>query len=380
MRSEVSIKPTFRLGIEEEYLLVDPKTKDLIRQPDPKFMEVCQEEIKGQVVNEYLQCQVEVGTKPNASVSESYKELFSLRTTISQICKDFGYAPIAASTHPFATWKDQTHTPKERYNSLTSDFGLSARRLLICGMHIHIEIEDEDLRIDLMNQATYFLPHLLALSCSSPFWEGEDTSYSSYRLAVFDTLPRTGLPDKLNSFTGYTHLVNSLVSTKCIEDSSKLWWDIRPSAKFPTLEQRITDICSSLRDTMAIVATFQSLIAYLYRLRASNQTWRSYHRTLVNENRWKAQRYGVTGDLIDLGKNKLVSFEDLTEELIDLLWFDATELACEDYLVRIRDISKNGSSSDRQRKIFHDAIAEGNSELQASKKIVEFLMDEYLRT
>ncbi len=373
-------KPSFRLGVEEEYLIVDPTTKDLIRQPDPKFMEVCQEEIKGQVTNEYLQCQVEVGTKPHTSVKETYKELHELRTIISQVCKKFGYAPIAASTHPFAAWKDQTHTPKERYDAIAQDFGITARRMLICGMHIHIEIEDEALRIDLMNQAIYFLPHLLALSCSSPFWEGEDTSFSSYRLAVFDSLPRTGLPDTLHSYSSYTDLVDSLVSTNCIEDSSKIWWDIRPSAKFPTLEQRITDICSSLRDTIALVATYQSLIAYLYRLRASNQTWRPYPRTLITENRWKAQRYGVSGDLIDLGINELVPFEDLTEELIDLLWFDATELSCVDYLVRIRDISRQGSSSDHQRKIFQDAISEGHSSLDASKKVVEYLMDEFLRT
>ena len=373
-------RPSFRLGIEEEYLIIDPTTKDLIRKPDPKFMEVCQSEIQGQVVNEYLQCQVEVGTKPNSNVADSAKELLNLRTIISQVCREFGYAPIASSTHPFATWKDQTHTPKERYNALTSDLGLTARRLLICGMHIHIEIEDEELRIDLMNQALYFLPHLLALSCSSPFWEGEDTSFSSYRVAVFDSLPRTGLPETLHSYSSYTDLVNSLVATKCIEDSSKLWWDIRPSAKFPTLEERITDICSSLRDTMALVATYQSLIAYLFRLRASNQTWRPYHRTLITENRWKAQRYGVTGELIDLGINKLVPFEDLTEELIDLLWFDATELSCEDYLVRIRDISKQGSSSDRQRKVYQDALSEGQSNTEASTKVVEFLMDEFLRT
>ena len=373
-------RPSFRIGIEEEYLIVDPETKDLIRKPDPKFMEVCQAEIQGQVVNEYLQCQVEVGTKPNATVADSAQELLSLRKIISQVCKEFGYAPIASSTHPFSTWKDQTHTPKERYNTLTSDLGLSARRLLICGMHIHIEIEDEELRIDLMNQALYFLPHLLALSCSSPFWEGEDTSFSSYRLAVFDSLPRTGLPESLHSFSSYTDLVNTLVETKCIEDASKLWWDIRPSAKFPTLEERITDICSSLRDTMALVATYQSLIAYLFRLRTSNQTWRPYHRTLITENRWKAQRYGVSGKLIDLGINKMVPFEDLTEELIDLLWFDATELSCEDYLVRIRDIAKKGSSSDRQRKVYQDSLEEGHSCHEASTRVVGFLMDEFLRT
>ncbi len=374
-----SSKPTFRLGVEEEYLLVHRDSKDLVISPDPKFMELCTEAVKGQVTNEYLQCQVEVGTRPNSSVKEIAKEIRFLRQTIARIGFEFGYAPIATSTHPFATWREQTSTPKERYQNLGIEMGISARRLLICGMHIHAEIEDEDVRIDIMRQATYFLPHLLAYSCSSPFWEGLDTSYSSYRLTVFDSLPRTGLPDELSSFNGYRNLVNSLLAVGSIEDATKLWWDIRPSAKFPTLEVRITDICSSPRDTMALVATYQSLIAYLHRLRSKNQTWRHYPRTLINENRWRAQRYGVSKDLVDWGKGKLVPFIDLTEELIDLLWDDASELGCEDFLIRIREIARRGNSSDHQRQIFNQAVTDGATPLEAGQLVVGFLIKEYLR-
>jgi len=371
-------RPPFRLGVEEEYLLVHQDTKDLVVSPDPRFMERCSERIEGQVTNEYLQCQVEVGTKPNPSVSRIAKDLKFLRHTIAQLGNEFGYAPIATSTHPFSTWREQESTPKERYQSLGGELGLSARRLLICGMHIHVEIEEEDRRLDIMKQACYFLPHLLAYSCSSPFWEGLDTSFSSYRVTVFDSLPRTGLPDELNSFNTYRELIKNLIQVGSIEDATKLWWDIRPSAKFPTLELRITDICSSPRDTLALVATYQSLISYLYSLRLQNQTWRSYPRTLINENRFRAQRYGVANRLIDWGKGELISFADLTEEIIDLLWNDAIELGCQDYMIRIRNIAKNGNSSDHQRRIYTQALSEGASSIEAGQKVVEYLIEEFL--
>ncbi len=371
-------RPPFRLGVEEEYLLVHQDTKDLVVSPDPRFMERCSERIEGQVTNEYLQCQVEVGTKPNPSVSGIAKDLKFLRHTIAQLGNEFGYAPIATSTHPFSTWREQESTPKERYQSLGGELGLSARRLLICGMHIHVEIEEEDRRLDIMKQACYFLPHLLAYSCSSPFWEGLDTSFSSYRVTVFDSLPRTGLPDELNSFNTYRELIKNLIQVGSIEDATKLWWDIRPSAKFPTLELRITDICSSPRDTLALVATYQSLISYLYSLRLQNQTWRSYPRTLINENRFRAQRYGVANRLIDWGKGELISFADLTEEIIDLLWNDAIELGCQDYMIRIRNIAKNGNSSDHQRRIYTQALSEGASSIEAGQKVVEYLIEEFL--
>ena len=255
---------------------------------------------------------------------------------------------------------------------------MSARRMLICGMHIHVEIEDEDMRVDIMKQASYFLPHLLAYSCSSPFWEGFDTSFSSYRLTVFDGLPRTGLPDELSSFNHYLGLIKNLIKVGSIQDATKIWWDIRPSAKFPTVEMRITDICSSPRDALALVATFQSLISYLYGLRLQNQTWRNYPRTLINENRFRAQRYGVSNQLIDWGVGRLVDFTELTEEIIDLLWDDAMDLGCQDYMIRIRDIAKRGNSSDRQRRIYNQSIAEGSTALEAGQKVVESLIGEFL--
>ena len=330
------MRPSFRLGVEEEYLIVDQESMDLVREPDPDFVQKCQVEAGDRVKNEYLQCQLEIGTRPINTVSECAVELGELRSLVSKVASEYGYSIIATSTHSFASWRRQSRTPKDRYNALNTEIGQSASRLLICGMHIHIEIEDEELRIDLMNQATYFLPHMLALSCSSPFWEGDDTGLASYRLAVFDALPRTGIPDRLDSYSDYRRLLNHLEDSGCIEDATKLWWDMRPSAKFPTLEQRITDICSKLEDTVALVAVYQSIIAYLYRLRTLNQRWRIYPVKLIAENRWRAQRYGCEDCLLDLGKTQLVPFEELVYEIVDLCHNDAVELCCDKELRHIK--------------------------------------------
>ncbi|MCY4260389.1 MAG: carboxylate-amine ligase [Rhodobacteraceae bacterium] len=372
------MKPSLRLGIEEEYLIVDQETLDLVREPVPELIEECQKECGNQVTNEYLQCQIEVGTPPCTSIAESGRELARLRKLVTAKASEFGYAIIAASTHPFSSWREQSVTQKERYQALNTDLGHGADRLLICGMHIHIEIEDPDLRIDLMKQATYFLPHMLALSCSSPFWEGYDTSMASYRLGVFDSLPRTGIPDPLQSYADYQSLVDQLVGTGCIEDATKLWWDMRPSAKFPTLEQRITDICSCLDDTLAIAALYQSLILFLYRLRSQNQQWRQYPSTLVSENRWRARRFGCTGSLIDLGISKTVPFAKLADELVVLLYDDACNLECEHDLVHIRTIVEKGSSADRQREVYTSARKAGASHDEALRAIVTLLKDNFL--
>ncbi len=374
----MSDRPALTLGIEEEYLIVDKKTRDLVREPDPDFLTACSDLLGDRVTGEYLQCQAEVGTQPHRKVSDARNELVELRKGVSDAASSFGYAPIAASTHPFAKWREQTHTRKERYDELRNDLGLPVRRMLICGMHIHIGIEDEDLRIDLMNQAIYFLPHILALSCSSPFWEGEDTGLASYRLTVFDALPRTGLPDVLGSYGEYNRMVGALVNAGCIEDSTKIWWDIRPSSKFPTLEQRVTDVCSLVDDAAAIAAVYQSLIAFLYRLRSNNQRWRIYPATLINENRWQAQRHGALGKLIDQGKGTMVRTADLLEELIDLVGEDADALGCKGELLRIRKIGREGSSSDRQRKNYKAAIDAGADAHEASQAVVDGLIAEFM--
>lgn len=371
-------KNSFSIGIEEEYLIVDKKTRDLVQSPSEDYLKACEEHLGDQVTGEYLQCQVEIGVKPHNKISEAAKELRSLRKGVASVSDAFGYAPIAASTHPFAKWREQTHTRKERYDVLSDDLGQAVRRLLICGMHIHIGIEEEDLRIDLMNQVTYFLPHLLALSCSSPFWEGEDTGLSSYRLTVFDALPRTGLPDRLGSYGEYERMVNRLVKAGCIEDSSKIWWDIRPSSKYPTIEQRVTDVCSRVDDAAAIAAAFQSAIAFLHRLRGNNQKWRDYPSTLIAENRWQAQRYGTEGKLIDLGLGNMSAMKDLMEEFISLVGPDANQLGCYDELMHIRKIVSGGNSATRQRRVFNNAIENGANSQEACVSVVDSLIEEYL--
>lgn len=371
-------RPSFTIGIEEEYLVIDRATKDLVAEPSPAFLDECRARMGDRVTAEFLQCQVEVGTQPHATVAEAVAELRHLRDSVAAAAEAHGYGAIAASTHPFARWRLQSHTRAARYDGLWSDIGLPAWRMLICAMHVHVGIEDDEERIDLMNQVSYFLPHLLALSCSSPYWEGDDTRLSSYRLTVFDALPRTGLPDRLASHSEYRRLVDYLVRAGCIEDGTKIWWDIRPSARFQTLEMRITDICPRLADAAAIAALYQSLLAFLHRLRRRNQRWRLYPPTLIAENRWRAQRYGASGTLIDLGAREMKPLPMLVEELIELVGEEAEALGCRAELEALRRIAAEGSSADRQRRIHAAAIAAGADEGSALCAVVDHLRTEFL--
>lgn len=370
-------QPSLTLGIEEEYLIVDRESLDLVQQPDPGFLSACSEALGAQVTGEYLQCQIEVGTKPHSRVADAAAELLQLRRGVADCAAKFGYAPIAASTHPFAKWRSQSHTRKERYDNLRDNLGQVVRRMLICGMHIHVGIEDEDERIDLMGQVSYFLPHLLALSTSSPFWEGDDTGLNSYRLTVFDALPRTGLPDPVESYGEYQRLVKALVRSGCIEDATKIWWDIRPSDKFPTLEQRITDICGTVAEAAAIAAAYQALLLYFHKLKQKNLRWRRYPNTMILENRWQAQRHGVNGKLIDLGRGEMVPFAELVEELIDLVGGEAKALGSYAELLHLRVMAKHGSSADRQRQAFDKAIASGADKPSALRAVVEHLVSAF---
>ncbi len=367
--------PTFTLGVEEEYLLVDRTTRDLVAAPDAMMAE-CQKVLKTRVSPEFLQCQIEVGTGVCKTIPQARAELCELRKTISDIAGNYGLAPLAVATHPFADWQHQTFTNKQRYEDLARDLAGVARRMLICGMHVHVGIEDEDIRIDLLGQLSYFLPHMLALSGSSPFWQGQDTGLASYRLSVFDNLPRTGLPPRFNSFAEYTRAVDILVHAGVIEDATKIWWDLRPSDRFPTLEARICDVTPRLDDTVAIAAMVQSVTHMLYRLRLSNQRWRQYERFLINENRWQAQRYGVSGKLMDFGKAELVNYPDLVDELLALVAQDAEELGCSAEIVKVRDIAANGNSADRQRKVHQSAIDSGADAEEAMRAVVDSLIEE----
>jgi carboxylate-amine ligase len=371
-------RPSFTLGIEEEYLLVDRETRDLVVEPGEAFFERCRAAVGDQVTPEFLQCQVEVGTRPHATVGEAIADLRGLRQAIAAVAAEHGFAAIAASTHPFARWRAQHHTRKERYEGLWADIGLPVWRMLICAMHVHVGVEDEDLRIDLMNQVSYFMPHMLALSCSSPFWEGDDTRLSSYRLTVFDALPRTGLPDPLTSHSEFRRLVERLTETGCIEDGTKIWWDVRPSARFPTLESRVTDICPRLADAAALAALYQSLLAFLNRLRGRNQRWRVYPATLIGENRWRAQRYGCEGTLIDLAASRMAPVSELVEELIELVGAEAEELGCRDELEGLRRIAAEGNSASRQRRVHAAALAAGADGQEALRAVVDHLMEEFL--
>lgn len=366
--------PELSVGIEEEYFLVDLETKDLAQDPPKEFMIECSKQLDERVSPEFMRSQVEVGTRPHATISDAIKELEEMRATIIEVASNFNLAPIAASTHPFANYREQIPTHRQRYEELASDLGTPVRRLQICGCHVHVGISDDDMRIDLMNQVSYFLPHILALSTSSPFWNSEDTSLNSYRLCVFDALPRTGLPDYFESYGEYQRVIAHLVNTGSIQDATKIWWDIRPSSHFPTLEMRVADVCTNINDCAAIAATYQALISMLYRLRVKNQRWRIYPRLTLEENRWRAMRHGVNGELIDLGFGKTVPFAELINELVDLLAEDAERLGTKKELNHLKTIVKRGTSADRQRAIFNNTIKKGKSKPEALKLVVDHLI------
>ncbi len=368
--------PPFTIGLEEEYLLVDRSSRDLATEPPADMLAECEARLQGQISPEFLRCQIAVQTRPCRSVVEARAELVRLRRTVAEVAGSHGLAPIAAGTHPFAEWEAQKHTDRERYQVLDRDYGGAIRRLLTCGLHVHVGVSDDELRIDLMNQAAYFLPHLLALSTSSPFWRGEDTGLKSFRLAVFDGLPRTGLPEYFDSYGEYARHLQVLINADLIDDPSKLWWDIRPSAKFPTLEMRITDVCTRLDDAIAIAAVYQGLIGFLYRLRRANQRWRIYPHMLINENRWRAQRYGVERGLVDFGKGEVVHYSDLLEEMISAIGPEASRFGCAAEIRHAREILVRGTSADRQRSVFDRAIAGGASREDAFKAVVDWLIEE----
>jgi carboxylate-amine ligase len=309
-------------------------------------------------------------------VQEARDQLVELRSTVGAIAGEFGLAPIASSTHPFAEWSHQQHTDKERYNVLAQDLQHVARRLVICGMHVHVGIEDNELRIDLLSQAAYFLPHLLALSTSSPFWQGAQTGLKSYRLSVFDELPRTGIPHQFSSWSEYERTVELLVHAGLIEDATKLWWDLRPSARFPTLEMRITDVCPLIDDGIAIASLYVCILRMLYRLRRQNQRWRHYPPFLVRENRWRAQRYGIEQGMVDFGKGEVVPFGTLLEELFELIAEDAAYFGCTAEVTHARTIVARGTSADRQLARY-DAIKKlGGSDKAALVAVVDGIIEE----
>jgi len=369
-------EPSFTIGIEEEYLLVDKLTRDLADAPPDQLWTECEARLGDLIKPEFLKSQIEIATGICPSIHDAREDLCRLRKTVAEIAGKHGLAPIAASTHPFSKWQAQSHTDKERYHVLAQDMQAVARRLLICGMHVHVGLNDDEMRIDLMNQASYFLPHILALSTSSPFWQGQDTGLKSYRLSVFDELPRTGLPERFDSFGEYRRHVDILIKAGTIKDASMLWWDIRPSNTFPTLEMRVTDVCTRLEDTLSIAALYQCIIRMLYRLRRDNQRWRMYANMLINENRWRAQRYGLDDGLLDFGKGVMVPSADLIDELIDMVGEDAEALNCTAEIEHLHEIVAHGTSAHRQLAVYYQSVEDGLSTQASLSAVVDMLIAE----
>ena len=367
-------EPSWTVGVEEEYLLVERDTGALIRTQPRGLMEQVSSLHHGIVSPEFFSSQIEIGTEVCTNMQDLRAEIGLLRIAVAEAAAEYGLAPIAVSTHPFAQWEEQQVTRARRYQELAEDLQGVIRRLVISGLHVHVGIEDPELRIDLMGQVTYFLPHLLALSGSSPFWEGRNTGLKSYRPSVFGAAPRTGLPEQFSSWAEYQRHVDVLVAAGIIEDSSKVWWDIRPSARYPTLEMRVTDLPTRMEDTTSIAALYVCILRMLWRLRMENQRWRTYANFLVSENLWRAQRYGVHDRLIDFGRGVLVPFSELMEELIALVMPDAEALGCVSEVEHVRTITSRGTSADHQLTVYHRALESGASEDEAMHAVVDTLI------
>jgi len=358
------------IGIEEEYQIIDSGSRELTSYIQ-EFLDEGRVVLKDQVKPEFMQSQVEVGSRVCRNIKEARQEVVRLRSMVAEVAQKRGRKIVAAGTHPFSRWIDQDITDYSRYRDLLADMKYLARRLLIFGMHVHIGIPDKTLTIDVMNQARYFLPHLLTLSTSSPFWNGRDTGLKSYRSVVFEDLPRTGIPDKFNSFDDYNRHINTLVKTKCISDATKVWWDVRPHPIFPTLEFRVFDCVTRIDDVIAIAALIQALVAKLIQLRRNNISWRAYRRELLAENKWRAVRDGIDGQLIDFGKAEEVPVRFLIGEMLEIVDDVAAQLGTQEELAHIQTILKRGTSADLQLSTYRetgsfeavvDALAEATLE------------------
>ena len=345
-------RPSLSIGIEEEYQIVDPETRAL-RSYITEFIEgnkliMVERELKP----ELHQSMVELGTPVCANIGEAYEELARQRSFICRLAEEKGVAIVAASTHPFSRWADQPVTPYPRYLGVLEEMQVLARRLLIFGMHVHIGIEDRAFALDAMNVVRYMLPHILALSTSSPFWVGRRTGLKSYRSNIFEDFPRSGISDIYRTPAEFDALVNTLVNTGSIPDGSKIWWDVRPHHQYPTLEFRVCDICTRMDEAVAIAALFQAIVLWLWKLRQRNITFRVYRRELIEENRWRAARYGLDGKMIDFGKGAEVSTRQLIRELLELVGEEIDELGSRAYIAPIEAMLLHGTSADRQLRVY----------------------------
>lgn len=363
------MRPTFSLGIEEEYQSIDPETRDLRSHIEFEIIEKGRGILRERVKPEMHQSVVEVGTGVCKDIHEARKDLRELRGEMIQLARANGLRLAAGATHPFADWRSQDIYPDSRYHSIVEDMQTVARSNLIFGLHVHVGIEDRETAIHLMNAARYFLPHILALSTNSPFWLGMDTGLKSYRCKVFDKFPRTNVPDYFPSYGEYESFVNLLIKTNCIDNAKKIWWDLRPHPHFPTLEFRVMDLPMRMDETLALAALCQATLAKLYKLHSNNQGFRLYRRLLIMENKWRAARYGLDGKLIDFGKQIEVPMRDLLYEYLHLIDDVVDELGSRNEINYLYRMLQEGTGADRQLRVYRESGGD-------LKKVVDYMIAE----
>ena len=362
------MKPSFTLGIEEEYQTIDPETLDLRSHINTELIAQGKMQLKEKVKAEMHQSVIEVGTGICRTIAEVRADVIDLRRRTIRLARDHGLLLAAGATHPFADWRVQDIYPDERYLQVVEDMQLVARSNLIFGLHVHVGIEDRETSIQLMNQMRYFLPHLLALSTNSPFWLGMNTGLKSYRCKVFDKFPRTNIPDTFTSWADFEQLVNLLIRTNCIDNAKRIWWDIRPHPIFSTLEVRICDLPMRVEETLAIAALIQATVAKLYKLHSRNQGYRLYSRALIMENKWRASRYGLDGMMIDFGREKELPERELILEYLDFVDDVLDELECRKEAEYVQTILDRGTGADRQLRVF--------AETNDLRKVVAYMVAE----
>ena len=368
---------TITLGVEEEFFLVDPHSRDMLADPDPGIFEFCQAHAGDhKVVPEMLRSQIETNTRVCNSVAEVRKAMRETRTLMVNAAASQGAAVIAASTHPFATWEEQLTTPRKRYEDFEMTYQEAVRRYLVGGMHVHAGFGDRDARIRVMTAMRQYLPLLLALSTSSPFNQGNNTGYKSYRLCLIGVLPRTSLPNPLYSAADYEGLLENYRRTHLIRDGSELWWDIRPSQHYPTIELRICDLCTRLDDAMCIIAVYACLVRMLMRKHYAGELPEEPLTEIIAENRWLAQRYGVLAFLGNTADGGRTDIADLVTQLVETLSDDARALGCEGELRHALDIVSNGGSADRQTDHYRLRLLEGDTNDQALVSVVDRILAE----
>jgi len=341
----------YTLGIEEEFAIVDPETREL-RSHIQEILEGGKVTLKEQIKPEMHQSVVELGTEICQSIDDARSHVLDLRSKLAALAGNAGLRIASAGTHPFSHWRDQLITEGERYQEIVKDMQQLARANLIFGLHVHVGIPDRDSAIQVMNQARYFLPHLYALSVNSPFWVGRNTGLKGYRLKVFERFPRTGIPDAFESLSEYEDYCKLLVKTGCVDNAKKIWWDIRLHPFFDTLELRVCDAQSRVDDTLALAALIQAIVAKLYKMLRQNTTFRVYRRRLLDENRWRASRYGIEGKLIDFGRETEVETKSLINELLHFVSTEVDELGSKREMAHIERILREGTGADRQLAVW----------------------------